>query len=1144
MQRPALQGSDLGRREFTAPTSAPQVAVTSAFTITRWKQLRRTTGARALFESFDMFRAALASPVIAGEKTALPGWSPALFEGDRRKKSGAETFGAVVVEHDAGCATVERAAEVFGGWRGAIYTTHSHTLEAPRFRVVIALREPRPAAEYPRAWEHLARVAADAGVPLDPACKDVSRLWYWPGAPAERAGLYQLVALEGEPLDVEALPVEAEGLFAARAGAGVGAGGSASTQPTEPSAAPRPVSLARENARRSARKGAPVLALANATLPPELETGAIAIGAAIRDHGEGGRHRCFLWLVAALIDRHFPIAHIPAFIARAAAVDVGWESKHPDRLAGVRTTLDRIAAGEKVAGYGALRDAYPAVADAFDRALEALDSTKSAPVALRVRALLDESGPELVSIEDALARAAKAIDEARPFTITVLAMPPGTGKTQLFIRYANSLPPILPNEDGQARAKSGQRVGLTVPTTALAMQVAAGARSAMRFFSPVSLLDANGVPVCKYAGRGRALAEGGLSVRWEFCEGRGEKPCEYFDGCAAAECREGDNTANLVVGTHELVGAVRAKIGAYGTLGLDEPREPLFAETITLADLATARRLLPVFGNDYVRKMRPALFAYEAWLERVGEVVESDGESPLVSVPDAIRAGASEVPDSVLEAAGIDPTAGAAIGDLILREALFARVNEKKEPTREPPFLRRVESHRARVQDGRAQEIKPAVRVLRLLRQGLLGREYGAPFYAGRITEQRGERTVNLIGVNEAFADAMLHEGPIVVLDANASLLMHVLDGVRPTVNVLEFGVRDGARIQRTIIATNRAKFRWALPHGVPDWNVILPMLRAILAWLAEDPSTKIAALFCPKEVEAPIAYALRPDAPATRELIEEARAPRKTLEAAAALLRPMLETWPGELLTGHYGALRGLDTWKHADATVTLIDPRPNLGVEFEKALYLATDATGRIDAIARAELQQAHGRLRTIHRTKPGRQLHVGSLAPAGWNGPNGRRVEVRGMPVGRPRQATAMTAAELRGVQRWAGLTVAALAERLGLGARTLPRYLSGERPVPAQVAAAARNLLPGLPETPVAEPLEETMADQDGASSQTLPETPVSSSFCIGVSGSPSWAPATGVSGRTRDAVAGSGDIRVNAPDVAPWADGDEDTRGAA
>lgn len=859
--------------------------------------------------------------------------------------------------------------------------------------------------------------------------------------------------------------------------------------PPEP-AAPRPprrVSRARAEVAKAVRAPRALVAVPD-QLPDGWEPLALEVGAAIRDHCAGGYHNAFLWLAAALVE-HCPPSGIAAVVARAHQVDAGWGHLLGDRLTAVQTTLSRIAVGEKVAGYPTLRDRFPAVADVFDRELEKLGATKNSPTALRVRAQLDEPGPEIVSLDDALARAAKAIVEARPYSITVLALPPGTGKTQLFIRYADSLPPILPNDDGQTRAKSGQRAGLTVPTTALAMQVAAGARSAMRFFSPVSLLDENGLPVCRFAERGRALAEGGQSVRWEFCEGRGETPCEYLDGCEAAECRVGDNTANLVVGTHELVGAVRAKIGASGILGLDEPRQPLFAEPITLADLATARRLLPVFGSNYVRMMRPALFAFEAWLERLGTLVDSDADAPLVTVPDAIRGGAGEVPDSVLEAAGIDPTAGDAIGDHILRAALFARVNEKKEPTREPPFLQRVESHRARVQDGRAQEIKPASRVLNLLRKGLLGREYGAPFYAGRITEQRGERVVNLIGVNEAFAEAMLHEGPIVVLDANADLLMPVLAGARPTVNFIEFSVRDGAPIQRTILASSNAKFRWALPHGVPDWHVILPMLRAILGWLAEDPRTKIAALFCPKEVETPIAYALRPDDPATQKLVDEARAPRKTLEAAAALLRPVLATWTGELLTGHYQATRGLDAWKHADATITLIDPRPNLGVEYEKALYLATDASGRIDAIARAELQQAHGRLRTIHRTKPGRQLHVGSLAPAGWNGPDGRRVEVRGMPVGRPRQATAMTAAELRGVQRWAGLTVSGLAQRLGVATKSLTRYLSGERPVPSEIAAAARNLLPGETETPVAEPLEANMADTAGESSLDGTETPV-------------------------------------------------------
>jgi len=143
-------------------------------------------------------------------------------------------------------------------------------------------------------------------------------------------------------------------------------------------------------------------------------------------------------------------------------------------------------------------------------------------------------------------------------------------------------------------------------------------------------------------------------------------------------------------------------------------------------------------------------------------------------------------------------------------------------------------------------------------------------------------------------------------------------------------------------------------------------------------------------------------------------------------------------------------------DATVTLMDPRPNLGVERVKAAYLGLDVEGRLDALAGAELGQAHGRLRTVHRTRPGRQLHVGTVAPSGWQG---RAVDVRVLPAGRPARAEGVVgAAEVLAARTALGLTAEALAGLLGVSRKTVQRYESGAREVPPDVAAAVRVLCP--------------------------------------------------------------------------------------
>ena len=88
-----------------------------------------------------------------------------------------------------------------GGWAYVIYTTHSHTAEKPKFRIVVPFLAPVPVAEWERVWQQLDEVVEGH---LDPGTKDPARISFLPshppGAPSEvRVG-------EGRPLDVTALP--------------------------------------------------------------------------------------------------------------------------------------------------------------------------------------------------------------------------------------------------------------------------------------------------------------------------------------------------------------------------------------------------------------------------------------------------------------------------------------------------------------------------------------------------------------------------------------------------------------------------------------------------------------------------------------------------------------------------------------------------------------------------------------------------------------------------------------------------------------------------------------------------------------------------------------------------------------------------
>jgi hypothetical protein len=170
----------------------------------------------------------------------------------------------------------------------------------------------------------------------------------------------------------------------------------------------------------------------------------------------------------------------------------------------------------------------------------------------------------------------------------------------------------------------------------------------------------------------------------------------------------------------------------------------------------------------------------------------------------------------------------------------------------------------------------------------------------------------------------------------------------------------------------------------------------------------------------------------------------------------PALRGWDGEILFGHYGAVRGLNTMADVDALITLGDPWPNVGDARNDAAFLGLSPAWeqRLEAMCRAELEQAHGRLRAVHRARPGRALHVGTVLPSGYGWTSGR-MELRTMRPGPKRLQSAMDAAELvRCVRALGGMRRAAAA--VGCSPATIIRYCAGERPVPADVAAKIRSI----------------------------------------------------------------------------------------
>lgn len=102
-------------------------------------------------------------------------WSPALFNGDRKKDNFRETF-LMVLDIDEGM-TVEQAEEIIDNMRlkAVIMPTASHTPEAHRFRVLFPLSERiTRERDFDATWDYLSEMFPS----LDANCKDTSRFYF------------------------------------------------------------------------------------------------------------------------------------------------------------------------------------------------------------------------------------------------------------------------------------------------------------------------------------------------------------------------------------------------------------------------------------------------------------------------------------------------------------------------------------------------------------------------------------------------------------------------------------------------------------------------------------------------------------------------------------------------------------------------------------------------------------------------------------------------------------------------------------------------------------------------------------------------------------------------------------------------------
>jgi putative DNA primase/helicase len=144
---------------------------------------------------------------IARDKLNSPGFSPVEYvEGAFRSKAGVRHVTALVLDFDhLGASATQAMFRCLdrAGWTWIAYTSFSHRAHGADdqcFRVVIAVTRPILPDEYPRVWDAVNGVL---GAAADPRARDVSRLWFLPACPSERADVAWIRCNPARPLDVD-----------------------------------------------------------------------------------------------------------------------------------------------------------------------------------------------------------------------------------------------------------------------------------------------------------------------------------------------------------------------------------------------------------------------------------------------------------------------------------------------------------------------------------------------------------------------------------------------------------------------------------------------------------------------------------------------------------------------------------------------------------------------------------------------------------------------------------------------------------------------------------------------------------------------------------------------------------------------------
>lgn len=914
----------------------------------------------------------------------------------------------------------------------------------------------------------LARLSARYGIVADPSCIDWTRLYrlprvkrdggtgedlpVWgdwrelgawpedlcppPDAPG-RSDDYAEARARGWPQAKHCAPVDE---LLGWSNAHQGGTAPARTTPASPGAGDAP---RRASRRRSREVEEPTVAAdlgAVSTLARRL-----AHELAAFPRGQGLRHHALLAVVGALVDAGWGDAAL-----RRVGADLG------ALLGDAREELESAITSTR----RACNDGRPYIARSYllehAPALAALLGDARAKPGERWRRALDRIKPALEHTpSDAAVRVRAMLADSRETRgVRVIAAPPGTGKTRACVAEAC-----------EAAARGG-RTAYLAPSHVVARMVADELRAkGLRVAYLTSVLahtDDDGETACRYAEGARALAAAGVAVEAVLCDGDGyayrehittsraraaavsreasgarvrlpvvaskHDPCGHREACGAyaAQQRAGDELAEaaVLVTVHALAGAAARWLGEQPDNALavvDEGPELLEARRVTAAELAEAATAITADRSAVARS--------ETWrgglLRALAEGLARHTTDGHIAVSELLVAGLAVTELELGDAERRQRV------ETWQRQSIYRESSDGAPPRRRGQWAPRP----SRAVVTATRKGHPPHAMLRAIHlAGLVSRALAAEAgEAPRTTtttgmrdwgEGAGVRELRVSGVVGELAGLLVDpRWGRVVLDAtvNPAALGAAL-GVE--VEVERLAVRDGAPVERVFIPWSHSTRRHCLPDGAIDWTELAGPLAEGLAVAAEGLAAgDELAVFSWRTVAAALDAALA----------DQAVVPTRVAEALTDLRRRGVR-----LVTGYYGATRGRDDWKGARALLAVGSPWPSVAdmTQTCEAWGLVGGERDLARHQARAELEQACGRLRAPWRTRAGRIVVVAADPPLGAD----VRWSVRELAEGRPPAADHQALAEASRV-----LGVAAAAAAAGVSRATVQRARRGAQPV---------------------------------------------------------------------------------------------------